>query len=315
MKKYQSGVAIIMAMAVVTMAALAATAIIVLQSTWARRVQLGSEHAQAQLLIQTGLDWGRAVLSDDQRAGTADHAGEPWAMVLPAVPVDNGSLLGHIEDQQGRFNLNNLLLDGSINVGQLAAFRRLLVLLNLPPVLALTLADWLDADQVPQPGGGAEDAYYLALPTPALAANRPLMDVAELADVAGFDVTARTRLQAYVTALPGFAPLNVNTATPEVLAAVIEGLGMDGARTVVARRRQAWFRHYADFTSQLPAALRSDSGQLLSRTALSEETITVSSSFFIASAQVKYGGAQARGSALLARSASGWPRVVWRKYQ
>ena len=172
------------------MAALAATAIIVLQSTWARRVQLGGEHAQAQLLIQTGLDWGGAVLSDDQRAGTADHAGGGLGDGVVAVPVDNGSLLGHIEDQQGA-NLNNLLLDGSINVGTLAAFRRLLVLLNLPP----------DAGAGAGPTGwtpircrspeGRGRCYYLALPTPALAANRPLMDVAELADVAGFDANAR----------------------------------------------------------------------------------------------------------------------------
>jgi len=310
LKRPQQGVAIIMAMAIVTVAALAATGIIVMQSTWARRVQLANDHTQAQLLIQTGLDWGRAVLSDDLRVSRADHAGEPWAMVLPAVSVDNGSLLGHIEDQQGRFNLNNLLQDGSINVGQLDAYRRLLTLLNLPPVLALTLADWLDADQQEQPGGGAEDAYYLTMANSYLAANRPLQDVAELADIAGYDAVVRARLQPFVTALPGFAPLNVNMATPEVMAAVIPGLGLDGARAVVARRRQAWFRNYADFTSQLPAALLNSSG-----VSLSETYLTVSSQFFIASAQVRYGGAQARGSALLARASGGWPRVVWRKYQ
>ncbi|MEX2131803.1 MAG: type II secretion system minor pseudopilin GspK [Pseudohongiellaceae bacterium] len=311
MRKHQRGVAIIMAMAVVTMASLAAVAIIVLQSTWARRVQLSNDHAQAQLLIQTGLDWGRAVLSDDRRVSTADYPGEPWAMVLPAVPVENGSLLGHIEDQQGRFNLNNLLQDGNINVVQLATFSRLLKLLNLPPELALTLADWLDTDHEPQPGGGVEDAYYIALPaSSSLPANRALLDIAELADIAGFDAAVRARLQPFVTSLPGFAALNVNTASAEVLAAVINGLGMDGARGIVARRRQAWFRNYADFSSQLPSALRESAGF-----ALSEESLTVSSNFFIATAQVTYGGARAQGSALLARPANGWPNVIWRKYQ
>lgn len=309
-KKSQQGVAIIMAMAVVTLAALAATGIIVTQSTWARRVQLANEHTQAQLLIQTGLDWGRAVLSDDLRVSSADHAGEPWAMVLPAVSVDNGSLLGHIEDQQGRFNLNNLLQDGQLDLSQLEAYRRLLTLLNLPPELALTLADWLDADQQVQPGGGAEDAYYLALPLSYLAANRALQDVAELADVAGYDATVRARLQPFVSALPGFAPLNVNMASAEVLAAVIPDLGLDAARSLVVRRQQAWFRNYADFVSQLPQQFLNSAG-----VSLSEDQLTVSSQFFIATAQVSFGGAQARGSALLARSGAGWPRVVWRKYQ
>lgn len=310
LKKSQQGVAIIMAMAVVTLAALAATGIMVTQSTWARHVQLANDHTQAQLLIQTGLDWGRAVLSDDLRVSTADHAGEPWAMVLPSVSVDNGNLLGHIEDQQGRFNLNNLLQDGNINISQFDAYARLLALLNLPPELALTLADWLDTDQHEQPGGGAEDAYYLAMPLPYLAANRALQDVAELADIAGYDASVRARLTPFVTALPGVTALNVNMAKAEVLAAVIPDLGLDAARTLVVRRQQAWFRNYADFISQLPAQLLNSSG-----VSLSENNLIVSSEFFIANAHVSFGGAQARGTALLARSSAGWPRVLWRKYQ
>jgi general secretion pathway protein K len=309
MKRYQRGVAIVLAMAVVTMAALAATAIVVTQSTWARRAQLANEHAQAQLLIRTGLDWARAVLSDDLLVSSVDHPGEPWALVLPAIPVENGSLLGHIEDQQGKFNLNNLLHDGSISVVHLASFTRLLVLLQLPPQLAGTLADWLDADDEPQPGGGAEAAYYQALPVPSLAANRPLLDSAELADVAGFDASVRARLRPFVTALPGFTPLNANTAPAEVLAAVVEGLGLDGARDLVARRKRAYFRNFADFASQLPPAVRVNSGATFSA-----ETITVSSNYFIASAQVEFGAAQARGSALLVRPGTGWPLILWRKY-
>ncbi len=297
MIKKQSGIAIIMAMAIVTLAALAAAAIIVTQSTWARQAQLASDHAQAQLLIRTGLDWARAVLSDDLLVSAADHPGEPWALVLPALPVENGSLLGRIEEQQGKFNLNNLLRDGNIDVAQLAAFRRLLLSLKLSPLLAPALADWVDADNTPQPEGGVEDA---------LASNRPLQDIAELADIAGFDAAVRTRLRPYVTALPGYTALNANTASAEVLAAVVAGLGLDGARVLVAGRQRAYFRNYADFSSQLPAALLGTSGA-------SEESITVSSNFFIASAQVSFGGAQARGSALLVRSGTGWPRVLWRK--
>ena len=297
LKPGQRGIAIIMAMAIVTLAALAATAIIVTQSTWARHAQLANDHAQAQLLIRTGLDWARAVLSDDLLVSAADHPGEPWALVLPALPVENGSLLGHIEEQQGRFNLNNLLRDGSIDVAQLAALRRLLTLLRLPTTLAATLADWVDTDSAPQPGGAVEDAF---------ASNRPLQDIAELADVAGFDAAVRTRLRPYITALPGYTALNANTASAEVLAALVSGLGLDGARALVAGRQRAYFRNYADFSGQLPAALLGTSGA-------SEESITVSSDFFIASAQVSFGGAQARGSALLVRSGSGWPRVLWRK--
>jgi general secretion pathway protein K len=136
MRTRQFGVAIVLAMGVVAVAALAATAIMVSQSTWSRQIELTAGHAQAQLLIQAGLDWARAVLSDDRRASNVDHLGEPWALRLPPIPVDNGSLAGHIEDQQGRFNLNNLVKDGKVNLAQLARFRRLLSILDLPPTLA-----------------------------------------------------------------------------------------------------------------------------------------------------------------------------------
>lgn len=299
----QRGVAIVLALSVVALAALAATAMLVAQSTWARQVELTAGHAQAQHLLQAGLDWSRAVLSDDRRANDVDHLGEPWALRLPSMPVENGSLTGHVEDQQGRFNLNNLLKDGRVDVAQLERFRRLLAILALPPALADSLADWIDADREPQPRGGAEDAHYLALQPPYLAANRPLTDIAELALVAGFDDTVRARLRPFVTALPRFTAVNVNTAPPEVIAASVAGLGLDEARAMVARRERTWFRDTSEFSSQLPSGL-----------SVPSENIAVSSDYFIATMAITIGGAQARGSALLARENAGWPAVVWRKF-
>ena len=298
----QRGVAIVLAMGVVALAALTVTSIMVSQSTWSRQVELSAGHVQAQLIMQAGLDWARAVLSDDRRASTVDHLGEPWALRLPPMPVDNGSLAGHIEDQQGKFNLNNLLKGDKINLVQLAYFRRLLSILALPPALADALADWIDADSEPQPQDGAEDETYLALQPPYLAANRPLIDVAELVLVRGFDNGVRARLRPFVTALPRFTAVNANTATAEVLAAVVEGLDLDGARAVVAQRERAYFRDRTDLLKQLPRGLL-----------VATEDISFSSDYFIATTRVTIGGAQARGSALLARGIAGWPAIVWRK--
>ncbi|MEK6243845.1 MAG: type II secretion system minor pseudopilin GspK [Pseudomonadota bacterium] len=270
--------AIVLAMGVVALAALAATSMMVSQSTWSRQVELSAGHVQAQLLIQAGLDWARAVLSDDRRASNVDHPGEPWALRLPPVPVDNGSLLGHIEDQQGKFNLNNLLKDGKVNLAQLAHFRRLLSILALPPALADALAGRIDAD------------------------SRPLIDAAELALLRGFDDGVRARLRPFVTALPRFTAVNANTASPEVLAAVVEGLDLDGARALVAQRERAYFRSFGEFFRQLPPGL-----------IVPTENISVGSDFFIATMRVTIGGAQARGSALLRRESAGWPAIVWRK--
>lgn len=303
MRMRQRGVAIVLAMGVVALAAMAATAIVVSQSTWSRQVELTTDHIQARAVLLAGADWARAVLSDDLRVSNVDHLGEPWALKLPPMSVENGELVGQIEDQQGAFNLNNLVTGGQISLVQLARFRRLLAILGLPDELADALADWIDEDSQPQPRDGAEDAYYLALNPPYIAANRPLIDVAELALVRGFDNNVRARLRPYVSALPGSTAVNVNTAPPEVLASIIEGLDLGSAQTLVAQRDRSYFRDATDFTNRLPQGAAAAPGD-----------ISVNSDYFMATLRVTIGGAQARGTALLARRGSGWPDILWRKY-
>ena len=302
--KRQRGVAIVLAMGVVALAAIAAAAIMVSQSTWARQVELTTDHIQARSVLLAGADWARAILADDRRVSNVDYLGEPWALKLPPLPVENGELLGQIEDQQGKFNLNNVVTQGKVNVVQLAHFSNLLATLGLPAELADALADWIDADNQPQPRDGAEDAYYLSLDPPYLTANQPLVDVEELSLVRGFDDNVRARLRPYVSALPTATPVNVNTAPAEVIAAVIDGLDLGGAQLLVAQRDRAYFRSTGDFLRRLPRGAEA-----------SASDISVSSNYFMATLRVTIGGAQARGKALLARGASGWPAVVWRKSQ
>jgi len=180
--------------------------------------------------------------------------------------------------------------------------RRLLAILGLPDELADALADWIDDDGQPQPRHGAEDAYYLALDPPYLTANRPLTDVSELALVRGFDDTVRARLRPYIAALPRFTTVNVNTAPPEVLAAVIDGLTLGEAQVLVAQRERAYFRSVDDFLKRLPFGAEAAAND-----------ISVGSNYFMATLRVTIGGAQARGKALLARGSAGWPVVVWRR--
>jgi len=165
------------------------------------------------------------------------------------------------------------------------------------------VADWIDADKLPQPGSDTEDGFYLSRQPAHLAANRPLTDLAELALVRGFDAATRARLRPFISALPRVTPLNVNTAAPEVLCALVDGLKLDDARAIVVQRQRVPFRDRVAFLRQLPSGL-----------GLAEDSITVSSDYFIATMGITMAGTQARGSALLAREHAGWPTVVWRKY-
>ena len=306
MNSQERGAALLLAMAIMAFAAVAATAMLVAMSTWSRQAELAADHVQAEQLVTAGGDWTRALLFDDRQAsGDIDHAGEPWALRLPPIPFENGELVGHIEDQQGLFNLNNLVRNGKVDSTQYARFQRLLLILGLPVELSGALADWIDADSLPQPSGGAEDTYYRGLSHPYLTANAPLIDLDELALVRGFDPEVRTRLKPFVTALPGTTALNVNTAPAEVLAAVVDGLDVDSARTLVARRDAIFYRNNADFLSQLGKDA-----------AVPDTDIRVGSDYFLVSLRVTYGKAQARGQLLLARTdAARWPTILWRKYR
>lgn len=278
MRARQRGVAVVMAMGVVALAAIAAASMLASQSTWSRTAALGAEHDQARALVQAGVDWGRAVLSDDRRLGNVDHLGEPWALRLPPVPVDNGELAGRIDDQQGAFNLNNLVVNGAPSAAHVAQLERLLRVLELPEALAERLAQWIRDGR------------------------QPLIDGAELALVGGYDEAVRARLRPFVAVLPGFTPVNVNTAAPEVLVAVVQGLALDAARELVAQRERAYFRDAPAFRAQLPPG-----------TVAGGNDIATASQYFLASVRVTIGSAEARGSALLLRAAAGWPAVVWRK--
>ena len=136
----------------------------------------------------------------------------------------------------------------------------------------------LDADNDPQPNGGAEDEYYMSLQPPYLAANRLMTDVSELALVRGFNDQVRERLNPFVSALPANTAVNVNTASPEVLSAVIEGLDLDAARALVAQRERAYFRDSSDFLSRLPRGIE-----------IAGNDFKVSSDYFVGRVRVTIG--------------------------
>jgi general secretion pathway protein K len=145
-----------------------------------------------------------------------------------------------MEDMQGRFNLNNLITpQGTPDMVAVGQFRRLLRVLGLDETLALKALDWMDADNLPQPAGGAEDEAYTRLFPPYQAPNRPMEDVSELLAVEGVDAQTWRLLSPHVTALPVIGPpvpVNVNTATEEVLLSLAEY--PDRARVQDWRQRQ-----------------------------------------------------------------------------
>ncbi len=299
----QQGAALVTVLLIVAMATTVAAFMAQQHSFWQRELERSRDRAQARRIVQAGVDWARAILADDAASNQYDHAREMWAMELPAIPVEGGEVQGLILDQQGLFNLNNLVQNGVVSAPDVQRLQRLLSCLGLPQELAVALADWMDADSEPG-AGGAEDSYYLSLPTPYRAANRPLVELSELVRVKGFDAQTIKLLAPYVTALPEHTLINVNFAAPEVLAAVIPGLSLQDARQIALNRKAQPFQTVGDFRQKLPASV----GQAMNL------EVSVSSQYFLVEGRGMQGQSQFAVQALLNRRST-WATVVRQSMQ
>jgi len=297
----QGGAAVLVAMLVIAIAAIAASSFMFRSQVEWRRLENLTRSDQARWIFRAAQQWGATVLLDDALHSSVDHLGELWATRLPPVEAEGYRVSGWMEDEEGRFNLNNLVLNGQVNSPQLAIFIRLLRILHLPENLAFAAADWMDADDVPLNPDSAESAYYASLPSPYRAANQPLINVNELLRVKGFDSNVLSVLRPYVTALPTRTPINVNTASPEVLAALVEGLTSEEAYTIVAKRERIYYRNAQDFQQALPAGMTAPA-----------DMVSVSSQYFLVQVRVRNERLAIGNQALYHRDGQNLPKLVWR---
>jgi general secretion pathway protein K len=294
------GAALVIAMLLAAFAAAVAASVFAEQQRWSRTVLHRRDHVQAQALAMAGVQWARQVLQDDARRTAIDHLGEPWAMTLPPIPVENGEIRGMIVDAQGRLNVNAVGGTNAIAQAQREWITRLFAQRGGPGAALDALADWIDADGIARPGG-AEDAHYAALPGAGLAANAPLMRTAELVAVKGVSPVALAAVAPWLAALPPGTPVNVNTAPPEVLAAIVVNLTGDALNAFVAGRAQKPFTTIAEFRARLPEGT----------TLRGEEALAVKSGLFMVTVEARQGTTRSRARALVRRSGTDWPAVVW----
>jgi general secretion pathway protein K len=292
------GAALVAAMLVAALAAAVVATLASAQSQWLRSVELRRDQTQAQALVLAGLAWSRQAIAVDARAGPVDHLGEPWALPLPPTPLENGSIEGRIVDAQGRFNLNNLGVDGALGRAERARLARLFADAGLAAQALDALADWIDADDTPRDGGGESAAYAELGRTPP---NAPLLRAAEATLARGVDESRFLAIADAVTALPLATTLNVNTAPPAVLASAVNGLRGDALATLLAERERKPFTSVAEFRSRLPAGASVDD----------DATLGVRSDFFIVTVKARQGETVSQGRALLRRGGDEVPVVVW----
>ncbi|CAN5882307.1 type II secretion system minor pseudopilin GspK [soil metagenome] len=161
-KRRQSGVAVVTALLLTTLAITIVASLFWQQQVQVRSIENQRFQLQKKWILRGALDWARLILREDLRTSRdkVDHLGEPWAVTLAETQLDqyveNGkgdsdsseaSLSGQITDAQSRFNLNNLATNGTPNLIEIAAFSRLLANLRLDSSLAQNAASMVASTQ------------------------------------------------------------------------------------------------------------------------------------------------------------------------
>lgn len=315
----QRGVAVVTALLLTTLAVSIVASLFWQQQVQVRSMENQRLHFQTRWILRGGLDLVRLILRQDMMDNrTMTRADGIWATPLAETRLDqfverervegesfDASISGQTYDAQSRYNLANLASTtgaGGINKKQLAVFTRLLQNLQLNQSLAKTVAIQVARSE----GAGVQQAGQP--PSPDVEAVPPgsgrpmkMLRVEDLLSVSGFDQQAIEKLREFVVVLPKQTPVNVNTASPELLAALVNGSVSEGQNLVVARKRTPFtdvnnFKAYLQSMGKQPV--------------LADSEMDCRSDFFLVLSRVRLDRAELMSWSLIQREPAG-TKVVW----
>ncbi|UPF06055.1 type II secretion system minor pseudopilin GspK [Pseudomonas mosselii] len=302
--------AVISALLIAAVVAVIAAGMIERQGLLTRQLENHQLALQGQWALEGGLQFSRQVLFAQRLRDPLVRGGQPWAQPMRDVPSGSVRFDGQLEDEQGKFNLRNLMVDGEVDAEALATFKRLCALIGINERLATAIAGQvidsypqrplaalgkLDSGRATSPGGAVE----------ALPARRPMLRSVEgLAGLKGMDGQALERLRRFVTVLPALTWVNGNTASAEVLAAQVPGLSLQQAAALVAERDGGrWFINRGDFVNRLR----------MPSLAMANVRVGINSDWFRLRGLVRLGNRELALQALLRQREGQLPDVIWRR--
>ncbi len=349
-QKKQQGVALIIALVITTVAVSLASLAMYRQRL---QIRLSSNISNLEQAYQYAIgmeDWSKKILEKDYKDNpNIDSNQEDWHVALPPIPIQGGSLIGQLEDLQGRINLNALLMkyptlahatrppsrtgadkSGATNNRQdktkvtkteSLIYKRLSALiatidkeqtLGPPENFVDTLWDWIDKDDKERQGG-AESNYYQSLEVPYMAANAPLMNVSELLLLKDLNKEIVEELKPLVSTLPKDTTINLNTAPLEVLKAI--GFDDTTATAIKKARDETPFKSLNDFWGlEEVKTLFAPNTEMGQKKANYAQTLSVNSHYFLLKGQVNINNTRLFINSILERK-KGKVRVIMRDYR
>lgn len=209
---------------------------------------------QGSLFAEGGMTGAQQLLTLTLNAQSYSSLSDHWAKPL-AFEEAQGQLRISIEEENSKLNLNTIAFpNGAYNEVYHDIALRLFKQLKLPLDPLDAIADWIDEEDTPHPGG-AEADWYRARKQPYRPRNKPLVTLEEAKRIKGvaelFD-----RLSPFVTVYGdqpagAAAPININTAPRELLLALDERMTDTLADRIIEYRKTAPFKHPAEL-GQIP---------------------------------------------------------------
>ncbi|MEB4590455.1 type II secretion system minor pseudopilin GspK [Candidatus Thiothrix sp. Deng01] len=318
----QRGIAILTVLVIAVLIVTLAAVVFARQSRAVRQSDNFQSLERAWQYAFTMEQYAGLQLQLDALANKYDAFTDRWAYELPVQTLteDSGAVVrfsGKLEDMQARFNLNNLVSQegeqrGKLDGAALNQLKPFVANAGLPPGFSDAIADWLDANVIPQGVEGAERDYYLSGTMPYLAADMPFADPSELRLVR-LDILdpklkdkALNQFLHMVTVLPfKKSTLNPNTASKEVLRAI--GLNDSQIQTVLNKRqaKQA-YKSKEEFSRDMGFVPGKDDVLL--------DSFDVTSQYFRLSGEVQINRARVFVNSLLFRTPNGPVRVIMRQF-
>jgi general secretion pathway protein K len=309
----QRGVAIITALLIVAIATTVSISISTRLQLDVRRTSNVIAGDQAYLYTLAAESWSQRILKQDLKDSEIDHLGEDWAIELPPLPVEGGYIQGRLTDLQSCFNINKLLddiagADDNSNTGtgtKLARTRleRLLTNLKIDKAYVQAIIDWVDSDLQTTIPDGAEDVYYMNLAQPYRTANTPMQSISELRLIKGFeDPVVYATVLPHVCAFGVITPINVNTATAEVLRSLADDLSESDIENVIQQRSETAFNTVSEFVS----AINPDKKTIIS------EGLSVNTEYFMLQTESTIGQVRVLTYSIIHRSTDGRTTIISR---
>lgn len=313
----QRGMAIISALLIAAVVAVIAAGMLTRQSVFTRSLEAEQSRVQGAAALLAGLELSRQLLRDTRQQDVLTRLDQPWAQPVRSHLLNSpgGGFEGRIEDQQGKFNLRNLLSNERVDGGQLRSFERLCEMIGIDAALSRRISQRVIASYPRMPDlqaagqGMAQTGFDGVRATSPSARRRPLpatqpmlRSLDDLRGLEGMNEQLLGRLNQYVSLIPAKTWVNGNTASAEVLVAVVPGLSLAQARAVVGERdRGQWFINRGDFVNRLH----------LPHLTVDGLNVGISSDWFLLRGHARRDQRRVSLDALLHRAADEMPKVVW----